>query len=122
MATSCGIAWADPGGGLGELQPSLHKELLRLYRSCLDHAVTIRAVFYVLRHRKQSDAVRLSLVTLTTAAAKIGQNFIWQKCTQLFWDWDPNHAHDSVQGTSVHAQVYFIDNPCYHNMLEPPLD
>ena len=48
---------------------------------------------YVRSHRKESDAVCLSLVTLTTAAAKIGQNFTWQKRTQLFWEWDtPNHA------------------------------
>ena len=32
------------------------------------------------------------------------------KRMQLFWDWDPNHAPEGTQGTSVHVQVSFIAN------------
>ena len=80
-------------------------------RSFLDHAVTIRAVLLCTAPQETKHAVCLSLVTLTTATAIIGQNFTWQKRMQLFWDWDPNHAHEGVQGASAHVQVCFIANP-----------
>ena len=80
-------------------------------RSCLDHTVTMHMCCYVWHHRKQSDVVNLTLVTLATAAAKIGQNLIWQRHAQVFWDWDPNHTPKGMQGTSAHVQVSFIDNP-----------
>ena len=65
-------------GGCGGCNPPFHKELLRLEASWITLSLYAQCC-YVRRHRKQSDAVHLSLVTLTKVAAKIGQNFIWQK-------------------------------------------
>ena len=57
-----GKARGDPAGG--GLQPPLHKELLRLEAAWITLSLYTQCC-YVHRHRKQSDAVRLSLVTLT---------------------------------------------------------